>query len=326
MAKYRAKATRNLATEEPVGTVEAMPSETRIASWHAVHARRRAALAALALLTVAAFAAGALVGASGGSSGGPNRLGAQPSGPGGPAGSRRRVAAASTYAAARRGVVAFAVIDARGRLRGMNARAPFIAASVVKAMLLVAELERLSEQRLALDDDERDTLGRMIRESDNEAATSVYRRVGDPRLRALAGRAGMGDGFSLGPASVRACLCTATGWARAQITAGGQARFFRAFPSLVPKRYRTFARSTLAGIIPEQRWGIPQEVPAGWQPFFKIGVRETGLGTAVHQAARLEASGKVVTLAVLTDGNPSEDYGKATVRGVARAIVGDATP
>jgi beta-lactamase class A len=303
-----------------------VPPETRTVKPQAVHARRRTAFAALAVLTAAAFAAGALVGASSGGSGGPNRLGAQPSGPGGPAGSKRRVADAIAYAAARRGVVAFAVIDARGRLRGMNVRTPFIAASVVKAMLLVAELERLLEQRLPLDEDARDTLERMIRESDNEAATSVYRRVGDRRLRALAGRAGMGEGFRLGPLSVPTCRCSATGWARAQVTAGGQARFFRAFPRLVPARDRAFARSILARIVPEQRWGIPQEVPAGWQAFFKIGVRETGLGTAVHQAARLETSGKVVALAVLTDGNPSEGYGKATVRGVARAIVGDATP
>jgi len=303
-----------------------MPSDTRTASWRAVHARRRAALAALIALTVGGFAAGVLVGASGGSSSGPNRLGAKPTGPGGPAGSQQRVVDATAYATGRRGVVAFAVIDARGRLRGMNARAPFIAASVVKAMLLVAELERLAERRLALDDDERDTLERMIRESANEAATAVYQRVGDARLRALAARSGMGDGFALGPLSVPACECTATGWARAQITAGGQARFFRALPRLVPARYRAFARSTLARIVPAQRWGIPQEIPAGWVPFFKIGLRETGLGVAVHQAARLETNGKVVTLAVLTDGNPSEGYGKATVRGVARAIVGDATP
>ncbi len=310
-------------------TVHGMPSGTPTVSRHAVHAvhaRRRTALAALALVMTAAFLAGALAGAPRETSEAPNRLGAQPSGPGGPAGSKRRVAAATAYAAQRRGVVAFAVLDARGRLRGMNARAPFIAASVVKAMLLVAELERLSEQRLALDADGRDSLERMIRESNNEAATAIYRRIGDPRLRALAARAGMGAGFALGPTSVAACRCSAAGWARALITAEGQAQFFRAFPRLVPARYRAFARSTLARIVPEQRWGIPQEIPAGWQPFFKIGVRGTGLGTAVHQAARLETSGKVVTLAVLSDGNPSEAYGKATVRGVARAVVGDATP
>jgi hypothetical protein len=44
----------------------------------------------------------------------------------------------------------------------------------------------------------------------------------------------------------------------------------------------------------------------------------------VHQAARVEdRTGRHVALAVLTDGDPSFDYGRATVEGIARRLLRD---
>ena len=40
----------------------------------------------------------------------------------------------------------------------------------------------------------------------------------------------------------------------------------------------------------------------------------------MHEAALFERSGRRFSLAVLTDGNPSHDYGTETLRGVARRI------
>jgi beta-lactamase class A len=287
-----------------------------------INARRRAALLATALLAVAAFAAGALMSSRGGEGEAPNRLGGVPAGSPGPAGSPQRVAAATALAARREGRIAFAVTDGDGRLRGLNERQRFVTASVVKAMLLVADLSRPTRAGRPLSALERRELEEMIGASDNDAATAVYARVRDTGLLSVARRAGM-RAFSLGPTAISSCRCTAKGWARAQITAADQALFMRVFPRLVPPPYRSLAKATLARIIPSQRWGIAREA-AGWEAYFKIGVRETGLGTLVHQVARLESGHRLVTLAILTDGDPTEDYGKETVSDLSRVLVGGA--
>jgi D-alanyl-D-alanine dipeptidase len=62
--------------------------------------------------------------------------------------------------------------------------------------------------------------------------------------------------------------------------------------------------------------------PRGWSTFFKGGWRGTEHGRLLHEAALLERGGRRISLAVLTDGNPSHAYGTATLRGVARRILG----
>src|SRR5215218_9400628 len=134
------------------------------------------------------------------------------------------------------------------------------------------------------------------------AARGVYRSLGPEPVLRLARRAHMRR-FAI-PALLEA-----------RITAADQALLFARLDPLVPRSHRAYARRLLAGIVPEQRWGIPDALPAGWSVFFKGGWRD-GL---VHQVARLErADGTAIALAILTDHDPSERYGQATVRGIAR--------
>ena len=82
--------------------------------------------------------------------------------------------------------MAFAVLGADGRIRGVRSREHFPSASVVKAMLLVAELRRVGSRPLT--GSERALLRPMIEVSDNQAAESIYGIVG--ARRAGLGRAG----------------------------------------------------------------------------------------------------------------------------------------
>jgi D-alanyl-D-alanine dipeptidase len=222
--------------------------------------------------------------------------------------SRKRIAAARRFIRGR-AISSFALIDSRGRLHGFAPRRRYVSASVVKAMLLVAYLRMIGD-RLP-NGAERGALGPMITFSDNGRATSIYNRVGDAALLALAQRAGMRD-FSVGGH-----------WGAVQFSAADQARFFSRFDSLVPRRSRAYARRLLSSIAPLQRWGFSRySLARGWSTFFKGGWRRTGRGSLVHEAALFERRGVRFSLAVLTDGNPSHDYGTATLRGVAARLFG----
>ncbi len=218
-----------------------------------------------------------------------------------------RVAAAVEWVKARHGVVAFAVVDSSGRLSGYRVNTRFVTASVVKAMLLTGYLRTHS----SLSASARSTLTRMIHVSDNNAATAIYRIVGDAGLRKVAKAAGMTH-FSV-----------AYSWGRAQLTPADQARFFSRMDSLLPAKYRTFARYQLSHITAAQSWGIPATArPKGWTVFFKGGWRGTARGQLVHQVARLEKDGTRFSVAIMTDGDPSMGYGVATIAGVTQRLLG----
>jgi len=237
-----------------------------------------------------------------------------------------QVAAAKEYFKARKGRRAFAVVDSKGELSGINVHARFVTASVVKAMLLVEYLRTLDREQRSLSRADRNLLTPMIRVSSNKAATAIYRRIGDAGLRRLAGVTGMED-FVIGAGYLQSCRCRAGLWARAQLSAADQARFFWDMDRFLPSQFRAFARNLLETVVSEQSWGIPAAArPFGWRVFFKVGLRSTGLGALIHQSARLEQDGQRIGLAVLTDGDPTYAYGMATVRGVGQRIVGPTGP
>jgi hypothetical protein len=215
---------------------------------------------------------------------------------------RGGVARARAWALGRAGVPAFAVLDEDGNLRGLRLRVRYPSASVVKAMLLVAELRHLGRHRVPAA--ERALLSPMIRVSDNKAAEAVYDQVGRAGLLAVARRARMRD-FSV-PFLFDA-----------QLTAADQARFFLRIDKLVPRAHRAYARALLASIVRVQSWGI---APVGrrrrYRVFFKGGWR-TGI---IHQVALLERDGRRVALAVLTR-SPGMAYGEATIAGIAARVL-----
>ncbi len=223
--------------------------------------------------------------------------------------SERRVKEARRYAKGRAGIVSFAVTGT-GRPRGLLERRTYVSASVVKAMLLAARLQDRARDGHPLSRRDRFLLGRMIRMSDNEDATAIYRAVGDAGLLRVARAAGMERFSILRPT-----------WASAQITAADQVRLFSRLDAVVPPRFHGYPRKLLASIVPEQSWGIPQAARPRFRVFFKGGWRPTGRGELVHQAALVEDAKRRAAIAVLTDGNPSMAYGEETVEGVARRLL-----
>lgn len=206
-----------------------------------------------------------------------------------------------------RAISSFALVDTHGRLHGFAPHRRYITASVVKAMILVARLRQIGNRMPSASDQA--VLNPMIEVSDNDAATVAYNWVGDSGLLAVAKRAGMHD------------LTVGGYWGNVFFSAADQARLFLVIDELVPPRSRAYARQLLSSIVSYQRWGFSSfAARRGWQTFFKGGWRQTGLGSLVHEAALFERRGRRFSLAVLTDGNPSHDYGTETLRGVAARI------
>ena len=218
-----------------------------------------------------------------------------------------RVRAVQRWLRARGGSNSWALLDSWGRMHSFAPERVYVSASLVKAMLLVAYLRGIGNR--AADVGERASLGPMISASSNDAADTVYYRVGDAALYRLARLVGMRN-FSV-----------AGYWANAQFSAQDQARFFNRIDRLVPKASRGYARALLSSIVSHQRWGFSRySIAAGFKTFFKGGWRGTGAGQLVHEAALFERGRTRVSMAVLTDGNPSHDYGTETLRGVAQRV------
>jgi hypothetical protein len=214
------------------------------------------------------------------------------------------------YARRRGGMVSFAVVDTEGRMRTREGGRLYPSASVVKAMLLVAELRRLAENGLPLDPGTEDVLEAMIAWSDNDAADSIYARVGDAGLVAVAEAANMRR------------FTVAGYWGNAQVTAADLAHFFSRVRRLLPRPHRRTGLRLLASVVPEQRWGLPKAAARGsWSVYFKGGWRETDSGELVHQAGWLKDGNRELTIAVLTDAQPSRLYAIHTVRGIADRLV-----
>ena len=217
--------------------------------------------------------------------------------------------AAWRFARRRGGQVSIAVIDTAGRLRGRDGGRRYVCASIVKAMLLVAELQRLTRERLPLDPATEALLAAMITQSDNDAADAIYARVGDAGLLTVASRARMRR------------LTVGGYWANAQVTAADMARLFKRIRRLMPRRHRRTGLRLLASIVADQRWGLPRAAGSRWRIHFKGGWRATGRGELVHQAAWLHRGRTDLAVAVLTDAQPSQPYAIHTVRGIGDRLL-----
>ena len=217
---------------------------------------------------------------------------------------------ARRFAEGRSGEVSFALIDSRGHAFGWNERRRYVSASIVKAPLMVAELRRqANEKPRAVDGGTAALLRAMVTYSDNSSADVIYLRGRDEALYDVAQRTGMRR------------FTVAGHWGNAQVTAADMARFMSRIDDAVPRRHRPMAHELLGGVVEDQRWGIPAAAEPRWRTELKGGWRSTDAGELVHQAARLERGKRKLSIAVLTDGQPSQAYGRETVQGVAERLL-----
>lgn len=233
-------------------------------------------------------------------------------------------AAASSYLAGRTGTVLAAVYDiGTGRTWHLGQGAPQAEASVVKLDILETLLAEQGGGGLPASDQSLAT--RMIEDSDNDAATSLWYAAGGPaRIGSFNAKAGL--------TRTVPSLCVVCqgfrwpGWGLTTSTPDDQIALLKQLvtpSSLLTSAERDYALSLMEDVTPSQRWGVSGGVPAsvtvalknGWLP-----LTGTGSDWQVNSVGWIRGGGRDYLLAVLSTGNPSEQYGIDTIEQLAAMV------
>jgi hypothetical protein len=215
--------------------------------------------------------------------------------------------AARDYAHHRQGqIIAFA-LRTEHHIWDYNGTSTMPSASVIKAMILTAYLNRGDVRNRDLRSKDYDMLYPMIHQSDDNATDRVFAYVGYKGLNGLAHKVGMTH------------FKTDGHWGRSSVDADDQSKFLLHIDSFLPKRHRDYALNLMENITSSQRWGVAKVKPPGWHLYFKGGWGR-GTGWVDHQVALLRKGSMRIGLAILTYHDPSHDYGKETLRELARRL------
>lgn len=169
--------------------------------------------------------------------------------------------AAKTYAKTRKGTVAFAIADSSGNITAKyNENKQFYGASITKAMVLVAYLRKYKNN---LNGNQKNLLTAMIKQSDNDAANTLFSNVGADAVKKVASDVGMSN-YKLNIKSDNYHL------GGSLITAADQAKLFAKILDLIPSNHRSYAQG-LMGDIQNGKFGVLSASSSaygktGWNP------------------------------------------------------------
>lgn len=189
----------------------------------------------------------------------------------------------------------------------------FDSASIVKAIILAALLRWHQETGHPLSSAEKQDARLMITQSDNEAATDLWDEVGMGRLQHFLVLAKMHQ-TQLGQDGY---------WGLTQVTAHDEMLLLEVLTtpnSVLTAASRSYELGLMAKVIPGQRWGTPAGAPAGVTVHVKNGWLPDDTGWHINSIGAFTGKGKDYLIAVLTDDNPSEQYGIDTIERVARLV------
>jgi len=234
---------------------------------------------------------------------------------------------AAAYLSGRAGTVLAAVYDVgTGQTWHLGRGQPQAEASVVKLDVLetlLAEQDQNDGTGLAASD--RSLAEQMIEGSDNAAATSLWYEVGGAAsIRSFNAKAGLTD---TAPSSCVVCPGFSwPGWGLTTTTPDDQIALLRQLVtprSVLTSAERGYALSLLEDVTPSQRWGVSGGVPAqvtvalknGWLP-----MRGTDGDWQINSVGWVSGGGRDYLMAVLTTGNPTEQYGIDTIDRLAAMV------
>jgi hypothetical protein len=215
-------------------------------------------------------------------------------------------ASAAAYLAGRAGVASAAVYDVTTRqLWTIGPARPQAEASVVKVDIALAQS--------------------MIEDSDNAAATDLWDAAGGTGgIRSFNAAAGLEDTT---PSPCVQCAGFGwPGWGLSTTTPSDQIALLRQIAQpggLLTGTQRRYAAALMENVASSQRWGVsggvaPQATVAlknGWLP-----LNQAGTDWQINSVGWISGLGRDYLMAVLTTGNPDEQYGIDTIGWLSAAV------
>jgi hypothetical protein len=231
--------------------------------------------------------------------------------------------AVGAYVTGRSGTVLAAVYDVRTRRSWRLGDGPAqAAASVVKLDILETLLARQGGAALSLAD--QSLTESMIEDSDNDAATSLWDEVGGP-----AGIGAYNDKAGLTRTALSLCVTCAgfawPGWGLTTTVPQDQLTLLKQIITPGPRPLlsaaeRSYTLSLMEKVTPDQRWGVSGGVPAGVTVALKNGwlpLDDANTDWQVNSVGWVSGDGRDYLIAVLTTGNPTEQYGIDTINALS---------
>jgi beta-lactamase class A len=217
----------------------------------------------------------------------------------------------------RQGQIAVSVFDRRTTTRcNLNSAAYFQSASVIKVTILSALLRKAEEAHRALTANEKNLATAMITRSDNNAAIALWNDVGTRGIKHFLALAGMSH-TQIDPSEY---------FGKTHITSADEITQLKVLTfnrgTVLSAGSRSYVLGLMSRVVPGQRWGTPAGTPSGINVHVKNGWvnRGDGVGWRVNSLGTFDGHGKDYQIAVLTQGDPTEVYGHATIEAVARVI------
>jgi Beta-lactamase enzyme family len=232
-------------------------------------------------------------------------------------------AAAASYLAGRDGTVLAEVDDLSTRQSWVTGHGrPQDEASIVKLDILET---LLSHQQSELSGTDESLAQSMIEDSDNDSATALWDAAG--------GASGIGSynsSLRLRDTSMSSCVqCPGfpwPGWGLSTTTPADQIALLRAVvepASPLSKAARHYALSLLEDVTPSQRWGVSAGVPPGVRVALKNGwlpLNDAGTDWQVNSIGWIDGQGRNYLIAVVSTGNPDEQYGIDTIEALSELV------
>ncbi|MFF2546130.1 serine hydrolase [Kitasatospora sp. NPDC058063] len=228
-------------------------------------------------------------------------------------------AALRSAAAQADGAVSVSVTDlATGQSLAYGASGhAFATASIVKVDILATLLLQAQDRGAGLSDAQQSLAAEMIENSDNDSATALWNAIGQE-----AGLDAADERFGL----TSTVAGTDGYWGLTSTTATDQAQLLRQVftgDSILSSASRDYIRQLLGQVESDQRWGVSAAatggayaVKNGWLS------RDADDLWVINSIGMVECDGHELLIAVLSDGNGSEDVGISLVQSVAQAAAG----
>lgn len=219
------------------------------------------------------------------------------------------------YLASRSGTVSVGVYDANtGKTYTYNPSTTYYTQSVVKISIMADILY----QGIPITSSENTLLTKMIEQSDNSSASTLWRQLGsDQSVQSFFKKIGMNNTVA----------GTGGWWGRTTTTVSDQLTIMKyfAYPNtLLTDPQRAYGLNLMRNVISEQRWGSNGGIPAGVSVALKNGWVTTG--SYVNSVGYINGQGKNYVIAVLTKNNPSLDYGINTIEKISSLVWNELAP